>query len=345
MNEYINLVGTDEVKEPDSVYQERLKEFNLDFLLDTFFSNYKSSISILDVGNTHDSVFSIQREDGSVIYFSFQCMKNSGIVGNTNKRYQVYSGYWGQRSTFKNRKPEDTYFFLGLYPTGDKTNPICVLMDNDGVTYNPTSYSSCWIKFEALKIALTKGVFYSFNSDDFLKYICFTKNFVTEVMEAILKNDFTNLIDRTGEIDFNGAKVPKIDVKDFNKDVDLYDTESEQRIRRNSNLRDLVIVQSGYTCSLCGKTETFCNTSNVQYFEAHHLIPCNPTVQRKFAKKLDSLINMFCLCPECHRKIHYIKRDLLPNCLDILYTKRKDELKQIYNLEFEDLLEIYRNER
>ena len=346
MNTYQNLLNGREVIEPDSEYQKRLKTFSYDYLVDTFFSDYKSIIEKLDVGNEHEIVFSIPRDDGSIIYFAFESMKNSGTDGNSNKRYQVYPYYYGQRKIYQQRRPEDTYYFIGLYPTGDTSNPICVLMDNDGVSYNPTTtYSSCWVRFAALKTAFEQGISYSFNSDDFLKNVCFTKDKIEDVMFSIFHNDFTNLIGKNGEIDFNGSKKPKDEVKDFNEEEDIYNTAPEEKIRRNPNLRDLAIFQANYTCSLCGKKETFLNNSDVQYFEAHHLIPCNPTIQKRFSKKLDALVNMFCLCPECHRKIHYVKKSLLPDCLEKLYMKQEVKFKEVYHLGLSDLLAIYHVER
>ena len=65
-------------------------------------------------------------------------------------------------------------------------------------------------------------------------------------------------------------------------------------------------MDAHYTCALCGKEHTFITNNSKMYFEAHHLIPCNITVQRNFTKKLDHTLNLYCLCPECHRKIHLI---------------------------------------
>ena len=100
-------------------------------------------------------------------------------------------------------------------------------------------------------------------------------------------------------------------------------------------------MEAQYTCALCGKTHTFITNNDRMYFEAHHLIPCNINVQRQFVKKLDHNLNLYCLCPECHRKIHLINNGEIGELLEKLFNERAFSLKETYNLNLQKLISIY----
>ncbi len=99
---------------------------------------------------------------------------------------------------------------------------------------------------------------------------------------------------------------------------------------RSAWRRDSAVVekvrQRG-VCELCGKRQTFEKTSGGQYFEAHHLIPI--ASQGLFGVSLDVLANTICLCPECHRFLHYGRSDERREALKKIYTNRADSLKAV----------------
>lgn len=55
-------------------------------------------------------------------------------------------------------------------------------------------------------------------------------------------------------------------------------------------------------CESCGN-ETFITKANEPYLEFYHLIPFN------IAYGPDHYLNLFALCPVCHRKLHYLKEE------------------------------------
>ncbi|WP_417650670.1 HNH endonuclease [Enterococcus faecalis] len=58
--------------------------------------------------------------------------------------------------------------------------------------------------------------------------------------------------------------------------------------------------------------------------ETHHIIPLS--AQRYYKNKLDCTANLSCLCPTCHRSIHYGKKeDKLP-LLKQIYEKHIDDI-------------------
>jgi 5-methylcytosine-specific restriction enzyme A len=64
--------------------------------------------------------------------------------------------------------------------------------------------------------------------------------------------------------------------------------------------------------------------TNRPYLEAHHLIPIS--LQKDTQQKLDVLVNIFSLCPYCHRAIHHADKGLTRNIIDKLVDKRPEVL-------------------
>lgn len=72
---------------------------------------------------------------------------------------------------------------------------------------------------------------------------------------------------------------------------------------------------------------------------AHHLIPLS--TQDYFDFSLDIDANIVCLCPNCHRKLHYgnnITRDLIK-----LYEDRINYLRLSgIDISFDELIQLYK---
>ena len=60
--------------------------------------------------------------------------------------------------------------------------------------------------------------------------------------------------------------------------------------------------------------------------EGHHAIPMK--YQRTFSVSLDVYANIVCICPTCHRLLHYGIYDERKSVLNRIYTERADRLKQ-----------------
>lgn len=89
--------------------------------------------------------------------------------------------------------------------------------------------------------------------------------------------------------------------------------------KRSSTLRLDVLKLNQYTCEIDAKHTTFISASTDKpYMETHHIIPLS--LQKHFEEtKLDSKENLACLCPNCHRLLHYGKRSDKINLLNTLY--------------------------
>lgn len=82
--------------------------------------------------------------------------------------------------------------------------------------------------------------------------------------------------------------------------------------------------------------------------EGHHLIPCTSANSEnygvKYGRNIDCVENIICLCPTCHRRIHFGSNDEKDTIIRFLYKKQIssllaaglkfsiDELLFLYNL-------------
>lgn len=92
---------------------------------------------------------------------------------------------------------------------------------------------------------------------------------------------------------------------------DSYIKESPQW-KRSGILRTQALAAAHYTCEVNVNHHSFIARSNQKpYMEGHHLVPLN--AQNDFNYSLDVYANVVCLCPVCHRMLHYgCKRDIEP---------------------------------
>lgn len=103
-----------------------------------------------------------------------------------------------------------------------------------------------------------------------------------------------------------------------------------------------VLEESGYTCFMGSEHKTFKTDQGTDYMEAHHLIPFK--YQKLFDYDIQVPANIVCLCPKCHRELHYGKRRF--QILKELYDQRSDALEEAkIGVKFEDLCRFYKLKR
>ncbi len=95
--------------------------------------------------------------------------------------------------------------------------------------------------------------------------------------------------------------------------------------RRNGIIKKQSIEMASFLCEIDSTHKTFIAAStNEQYMEGHHAIPFKE--QEHFKVSLDVYANIVCLCPICHRMLHYgIKKDK-EIVLNKLYCDRAERL-------------------
>lgn len=116
--------------------------------------------------------------------------------------------------------------------------------------------------------------------------------------------------------------------EELNKD-DWYDKIERSVPKRSSVLREQVLTENNYKCEIDPSHATFIsNATNEQYMETHHIIPLS--TQKYFKEvKLDTKSNIACLCPNCHRLIHYGTKEVKLSVLEILYNNHVKSMRKV----------------
>ncbi len=94
-------------------------------------------------------------------------------------------------------------------------------------------------------------------------------------------------------------------VKDIEEKLAIFEKNSSTKERvvtvkafvRNSKISSLIKEKAGYVCEICG-AEPFIKKNGELYAEAHH-------VDELAISRKDVPSNMICVCPTCHRILHY----------------------------------------
>lgn len=345
-----------EILESDAVYQTKLSRINIDRVVRSLFAVYNIRPTKISTNSSSKDVYRVfEPTTNTTIYINCHLVKNSGITKSSGqtldrKRLQIHINYYGLIKNNEIRPENELYFFLGIYPSGDPDDPIIVLLDNDGVSLNPQdSYSSLWINFNAIKTAYNQGIYYAINKNNWNKYVCFRKQrwplvwqaFIQGNYEGIISNTHINVVNAEGtEVEFQNNVVD-----DYIPSRDAIVTRTgNSKVKRNGALREICFDNANYTCEACHRKETFVGRDGHMFFEGHHLIPCNMHNQINFTKKLDSTANLYCLCTECHEKIHHGSAETVKQIITDLYNQRKDIYENVYNCTLDQLIAIYMSE-
>lgn len=346
---YLNFFDGREEIISDAEYQIRLQKIDIDKKIKELFRD--SSLVLRRVNSNFTSSKDVYEIYNSVldkyIYICVHLVKNSGQE-TPRKRIQIFKDYYGLLKDGNQRKENTTFFFLGMYPIDSNGNVVYVLLDNDGYSLNPqNSYSSLWIDYNALKTTIINGYYFGINKRNANKYFSFKIDYKNIVLDALEHDDYSSIIKNSNDIHILGDVGEECEdrvilVDDYIPSRDAVVTlDGKAKIKKNSALKEVALMDAHYTCALCGKEHTFITNNDKEYFEAHHLIPCNINVQRHFEKKLDHTINLYCLCPECHRKIHLINHGEIAELLERLFAERERLLEEIYHLDLQKLIDIY----
>ncbi len=98
-----------------------------------------------------------------------------------------------------------------------------------------------------------------------------------------------------------------------------------KRWKRSALVKDQSLHSAEFQCEISSEHKTFISASTgKQYMEGHHLIAMQK--QGLFQVGLDVYANIVCLCPICHRKLHYATGEQKRPSLYQLYELRKDRL-------------------
>lgn len=94
---------------------------------------------------------------------------------------------------------------------------------------------------------------------------------------------------------------------------------------RSNILRIQTLISADFKCEIDSRHETFIAEKTAKpYMESHHAIPMRQ--QPHFDNSLDIYANLVCLCPLCHRRIHYGLKDDRISLIRQIYSCRADRL-------------------
>lgn len=94
-----------------------------------------------------------------------------------------------------------------------------------------------------------------------------------------------------------------------------------------------------YQCeNNCSRDLFISRSTQTPYLEAHHLIPM--ALQKNTKTPLDTLSNIYCLCPHCHREIHHGQQNTVKTTINnLVYTRPK--VLEILDNQIDDIYGFY----
>lgn len=119
-----------------------------------------------------------------------------------------------------------------------------------------------------------------------------------------------------------------------------------KQVKKKVSVSKAALLLANHLCEASPSHNTFMNSSGVPYMEGHHLIPCTPSNAVRYWKKygvnIDCVENIICLCPTCHRLLHYGNKEDKDALLAKLFSDRKERLKAIgLHLTLNELKSLY----
>lgn len=150
---------------------------------------------------------------------------------------------------------------------------------------------------------------------------------ISEVSEDDLIENDEDIIDSIYQSQVEEATPTTTEYKpERYDDSDSARTSKANRPKTNPGIGKEAIKDNHFKCALDANHELFEGKNGVPYLEAHHLIPMNQ--QKNYINKLDTKANIVPLCPNCHKKLHHAKSEIVYPLIERLLADRKDILSQ-----------------
>lgn len=334
-NRYINIVNGVDIEMTDDQFSKSYISF--DHFCSDFFKD--RSIIVYNInkmtGNTTEFDFIYNEVPFHAVYVN---VKNSGQKNSERdkvaKRLQI-------SNNFKSYDDDIPHFVIGSYNTSDKILYFIVeLKEYIKNKSQGTNYSSFWLDYGDICATYERGFNRHVDTKKNRLVVGVDNNKINEFEDGQLINIiFSSKVYYEESLKRNTHSSSKIvfeqnDNTTYNAGI---------KLKRNNDLKRIAFERENYTCELCGTKNTFENKNGKEYFEGHHLIMYNISSQSKFKYSLDVSENIICLCPTCHRKIHYADEETINNCVAKLLAKHMD----LYDIfEFDDpgiILDNYMN--
>ena len=101
------------------------------------------------------------------------------------------------------------------------------------------------------------------------------------------------------------------------------DGTSGRIVAKKAYISKLALRAANYKCVFDETHKTFLTNKGLPYMEGHHLIPCTYSNAEyywsNFKRNIDCVENIVCLCPICHRRIHFGSKEEKDTIIKSLY--------------------------
>ena len=314
-NKYINIVDGIDIEMTNDLFSKSypdFEQFKKDFL------SYRD-IRIDNVnelsGNTTEFDLFYKNVPIHCVYLN---VKNSGQKGSERdkfaKRLQI-------SNNLKSYDDDIPHFVIGSYNTNDKILYFVVeLKEYIKNKSEGETVSSFWLDYGDIWSTYERG----FNRHIDEKKGRLIVGIDNKRIKELEDDEIMNNVFCCGDyIEKNKNNITFEEKMIFDP---VFDTicSNETKLKRNNDLKKIAFERENYTCELCGTKNTFESKNGKEYFEGHHLIMYNISSQNKYKYSLDISENIICLCPTCHRKIHYADERTIYNCVVELLKKHSD---------------------
>lgn len=166
-----------------------------------------------------------------------------------------------------------------------------------------------------------------------------------EIIQNIKNNDVA-IIDKIEKLNRQLDKITDMEIS--TEQVEGISTNEKiqgfyEQWKRNQKVRYDAIEKANFSCEISNSHESFLTDEGIRYMEGHHLIPLK--VQSTYSNSLDIVDNIICLCPNCHREIHYGKVSTRQKMVEHLFNKKREEelKKKGIDTSLVELKSIYSN--
>ncbi len=195
---------------------------------------------------------------------------------------------------------------VGHYVTGIKS--INAILEKHNFPVKNIFETQTVAELEAIKLFLQ-------NNKEFQE-----KNTIGHNMYSVSLKHFYDFV--CGDFEFFNQHIAQMDIETKKPEIVTTTTNS---YKRNQIIVAQALEGANYSCEHNFTHKTFiAKSTNHAYMEGHHLIPMNH--QDEFDCSIDVYANIVCLCPICHKLLHYGLNNEKKYVAESLFEKRQTRL-------------------
>ena len=164
------------------------------------------------------------------------------------------------------------------------------------------------------------------------------KNTLKEIPEDILNQENEETLDDVLNYELNHTEIDDLNLNPNYKPVIEKDSRFVSSYKRNRQVAINALRRAQSQCEFDKRHHLFDKINGGKYLEVHHIIPM--CAQDDFEVPLDRDENVVCLCPSCHREIHFGRKR--KDIIEFFYEQRRIKLEEAgINTNLEEILTYY----